>query len=442
MLAELYVLNGRDVGKVLDASAGPVILLGRAASNTLRVRDPQASRVHCRIDVTTEGLTLRDAQSGNGTFVNEERLEGVRKLVDGDTIALGGTKIRVLIETEEDRELYRERLGKSAQPRDGSGSGALEASALEHSASESVSVAASLGSGIGKSKLREVIPGYRLEARLGGHSRKGIAVYRATQYSLERSVALKVFLPRGQTRSEDVERFMREARAVARLPHPNIVTIHDVIGQGKMRAIVMEFLVGGSLRDQLDDGPLSLKQSLRCATMIASALSYLHEHGVVHRGVKPSNLLFVRAHRSWKLANFASATGLQGQRYGDTNFIDSPMEGFSYLAPEQLGADTTRLSPATDVYSLGASLLAALIGRPPFQGSAVPTLAAQIMRDPPPPAPEGIPSALREVIQRCLAKAPEDRFPHGAALLRALQACRASAVHKLPGKARGGEAGA
>lgn len=435
MLAELYVLNGRDVGKVLDASAGPVILMGRAASNTLRVRDPQASRVHCRIDVTTEGLTLRDAQSGNGTFVNEERLEGPRKLLDGDTISLGETRIRVLIETEEDRELYQERLGK-ARGKDASASGSLEASTLEHSASESVSAAApNLDSEIGKSKLREVIPGYRLEARLGGHSRQGIAVYRATQYSLERSVALKVFLPRGQTRSEDVERFMREARSVARLPHPHIVTIHDVIGQGKMRAIVMEFLVGGSLRDQLDDGPLSLKQSLRFATMVSNALAYLHEHGVVHRGVKPSNLLFARAHRSWKLANFASATGLQGQRYGDTNFIDSPMEGFSYLAPEQLGADTTRISPATDVYSLGASLLAALIGRPPFEGSSVPTLAAQIMRDPPPEAPDGIPAPLKDVIRRCLAKEPAERFPHGGALLRALQACRASAAHKLPGKA-------
>ena len=303
---------------------------------------------------------------------------------------------------------------------------------MESSASESVSVSPSLDSEMGKSKLREVIPGYRLEARLGGHSRQGIAVYRATQYSLERSVALKVFLPRGQTRSEDVERFMREARAVARLPHPNIVTIHDVIGQGKMRAIVMEFLVGGSLRDQLDDGPLSLKQSLRFATMVSNALAYLHEHGVVHRGVKPSNLLFARAHRTWKLANFASATGLQGQRYGDTSFLDSPMEGFSYLAPEQLGADTTRISPATDVYSLGASLLGALIGRPPFEGSSVPTLAAQIMRDPPPAAPAGVPAGLQEVIRRCMAKDPQERFPHGGALLRALQACRASSAHKLP----------
>ncbi|MGE0712807.1 MAG: protein kinase [Planctomycetota bacterium] len=449
MLAELYVLNGRDVGKVLDASAGPVIFLGRAATNTLRIRDPQASRVHCRIDVTTDGLTLSDAKSGNGTFVNGERVEGKHALSDGDLIGVGGTRIKVLIETEVDQEAWEARRGRmvdASAPLETSGSESLTRSSSEAvparpaPARPAAQEASGSGEGLraevsgdelpapereGEGRLREVIAGYRLEARLGGHSRNGIAVYRATQNSLERTVALKVFLPRGQTSQRDVDRFLREAKAVGRLPHPNIVTIHDVISQQKLRAIVMEFLAGGSLADQLDTGPLDLKGVARVALAISSALAYLHSHGVVHRGVKPSNLLLAREHRTYKLGNFASATGLQGQRHGDTSFMDAPLEGFAFLAPEQLGADPGRTGPPADVYGLGACLLAATLGAAPFEGSSVPALAARILRDPPPEPPGWVPPPLRAVIARCLAKEPEARFAQGAELLRALQAIRA-----------------
>jgi pSer/pThr/pTyr-binding forkhead associated (FHA) protein len=426
MLAEIYVLNGRDVGKVLDANTTPVIFLGRAASNTLRIRDPQASRVHCRIDVTTQGLTLTDNKSGNGTFVNGERLEAPHSLVDGDTIGLGGTQIRILLETEEDVRLLAARRGQSEQ-----GSQVLETSSSESApVSESVSSEGAVISpadlpGDGeRNKLREVIPGFTLKRRLGGHSRQGIAVYRAIQISLDRLVALKVFLPRGQTSQTDVDRFLREAQAVARLPHPNIVTIHDLISQGKLRAIVMEFLAGGSLADQLDDGPLDLKGLMRLGFAITRALAYLHSHGVVHRGVRPSNLLVAREHQTYKLANFATATGLQGERYGDTSFLDSPMEGFAYLAPEQLGLDSAGVDPRADVYGVGACLLAAARGEPPFSGASVSVLAAAILRDTPPEPPDWVPPTLQGLLAKCLAKNPADRYPEGMTLLRALQAVR------------------
>lgn len=427
MLAELYVLSGRDAGKVVDSNAGPMIFLGRAASNTLRLRDPQMSRVHCRIEVTTEGLTLSDAESGNGTWVNGDRLEGPRLLEDGDEISMGATRLKVLVETESDRELYRARRGDPLE-----GSGSLEVSATARRAvkaeDEEGGPAAKARSATRKTarpdpqvaKLREVIPGFRLEARLGGKSRQGIAVYRAIQRSLDRSVALKVYLSRGQNQPEDVRRFVREAKAVARVPHPNVVTIHDVITHGKLRAIVLEFVGGGSLDDQLEDGPLPLSDVINLGTCLTRALAHLHSHGVLHRGIKPEHILFAQTFDTYKLGNFGAATGPGGQRSGETTYLDAPLKGLAYLSPEQLTGG--EVSPASDVYSLGACLHAALRGSAPFEGEAVPVLAASVLRDVPPPLPESVPRDLEAVILRCLEKEPGDRFADGNELLAALEA--------------------
>jgi pSer/pThr/pTyr-binding forkhead associated (FHA) protein len=347
MLAELYVLTGRDAGKLIDA-VGPTIYLGRAATNHYRIRDPQASRVHCRIDITTDGLTLQDEGSGNGTFVNEEPLEGSRELADGDEIRVGTTRLKVLIETPEDHL---------------EGSGSFEASAEEASSVADVprddaasasghadrpGAALALGAspdpdaprgGSGRSQrrrrgLREVLPGYSLRKRLGGHSHQGIAVYRASQRSLDRPVALKVFLPRGPSLKDDVDRFLREARAIARLPHPNVVTIHDVITRGKMHVIVMEFLAGGSLADRLEGGrALEALEVLHVGEGIASALAYLHGQGVLHRNITPGSILLAPELQLYKLGGFGLATGPTVERQGDTCFLANPKDGTGFLAP-------------------------------------------------------------------------------------------------------------
>ncbi|MBL4848387.1 MAG: protein kinase [Planctomycetes bacterium] len=422
MLAEVYVLSGRDAGKVVDTGAGPMIFLGRAASNTFRLRDPQMSRVHCRIEVTTEGLTLSDAESGNGTWVNGDRLEGPRLLEDGDEISIGATKLKVLVETEEDRELYRTRIGGDLLE----SSGSLEVSnTAQRAIGSDAPEKPRAGRRAGRqdqpvaNKLREVIPGFRLEARLGGKSRQGIAVYRAIQRSLDRSVALKVFLPRGQTRPEDVRRFVREAKAVARVPRPNVVTIHDIISHAKLRAIVFEFIGGGSLEDQLEDGPLGLEETLNLGSCVARALAHLHSHGVLHRGIKPEHILFGQDFETYKLGNFGNATGPGGQRSGETTYLDAPLKGLAYLSPEQLtNADV--VSPASDVYSIGACLHAAFNGQPPFEGDSVPILAASVLRDTAPPLPAEVPQDFQAVIFRCLEKEPGDRYADGVELLAAI----------------------
>lgn len=408
MLAELYVLCGRDAGKVFEASRGPTIFLGRSATNQIRVRDSQASRVHCRIDVTADGLTIADAGSGNGTFVNDARVDGRRPLDDGDEIRLGGTRLRILIERPEEATLW-------PQP----GAPSLEGS-------EEVAVRTDpSGTGrvrAGRGKLREVLPGYVLEARLSGRSSSGVAVYRAIQRSLDRPVAVKVFLPRGEVRPADVERFLREARTVARLPHRRLVTIHDVIRRGKTHAIVMEYLAGGSLADRLADRrALDPATVARAGACVAEALEHLHRHGVVHRGVKPGNVLHGRSPGSYKLAGFGLTTAADEAPSGDTCFVAAPAVGIAYLAPEQITGARAAADPRTDLYGLGATLHAVLSGAPPFEGTSAADLAAKVVDAPAPPLP-GSAGALAAVVERCLAKDPAERWPNAAAFRAALRA--------------------
>lgn len=472
MFAELYVLTGRDAGKGLTATPGPSIHMGRAATNQLRIRDSLASRVHCRIDVTADGLTLHDNNSGNGTFVNGQRVNVSKRLDDGDTIQLGSTQVRVLIETEEDRERWGSAAPSASVasatespgggqairvgPRDNAPAragreetGDSEASASASEPSELLSetwtgeapahvpepareggtaaVAPSQARGQdqtpaeGRRALREVLPGYVLEARLGGRHREGVAVYRARQSSLDRVVAVRVLVARPDGGADPL---LREARAIARLPHPNVITIHDLIQRGSIQALVMEFLAGGSLKDRLEDGPLPLLEVLAVAESMAEALAYAHEHGVVHRSVRPSNILFAPEVQVWKLCDFGAAIAPAMPRGGDTTFLGTPLPGFGYLAPEQLQADHAP-DPRIDVYGLGATIHACLTGRAPFGGASAAAIGAAIIRDDPPEL-SGAPESLQRLVGRCLAKDPDERWPDGRALAHELGACRAA----------------
>ncbi|MBX3467539.1 MAG: protein kinase [Planctomycetes bacterium] len=475
MLAELYVLTGREAGKGITASPGvPTIFVGRAATNHIRVRDPQASRVHFRVDVTADGLVLRDNNSGNGTFVNGERVEGSRELLDHDEIQLGGTRIRVLIEGPEERARWERGATSDAGALDDSladGSqvsgdgGALDAAGRDPEPGEADDEATpddddgdddgeddgdrapddgDPGEAPGgddppapeaaapRRALREVLPGYRIEARLGGRSRAGVAVYRAQQASLDRPVALKVLLARGPGSQRDVERFVREAKAIARLPHPNIVTIHDVLTRGALRVIVMEYLAGGSLGDVLEGGPLGVDATLRVGEAVACALAYAHAHEVVHRNVKPSNVLFApgaeapeRGGRdAYKLADFGLATGPGQARAGDTSFIDLPLEGLAFVPPELL-EERPDADPRSDVYALGATLYACAAGAPPFTGRTAVEVATRVLRDDPAPLAQAA-APLWPLVRQAMAKDPAERQADGAALLRDVRACQAA----------------
>jgi len=243
---------------------------------------------------------------------------------------------------------------------------------------------------------------YRLEELLG---RGGMGeVWRATDLRLGRTVAIKAMLPE---RSEsDDERFYAEARVMAALHHPGIVNIYD-FGDS---FLVMEFVDGKPLSTLLDEGgPLDSSTTARLTEQVAQALRVVHEAGIVHRDVKPGNIL-VDSGGNARLTDFGvAASGADG---------DSVLGTARYMAPEQAMGHT--VTPAADIYALGAVAYHCLAGHPPFDGEDAVQIGLHHIQDPPPPLPADVSPGLRAAIERAMAKDPADRFPDAADFAAAL----------------------
>jgi serine/threonine-protein kinase len=259
---------------------------------------------------------------------------------------------------------------------------------------------------------------YELGAELG-RGAMGV-VFRARDPIIDRVVALKTIESgrTGAAAATFTERFFQEARSAGRLNHPNIVTIYDA-GEAEGKAyIAMEFLEGTSLREMLDEnGALSVHRAVEIAAQVARALGYAHEHGVVHRDVKPANIIVLRNRRpkitDFGIARLGEADVLAGERAG------SP----KYMSPEQIRGDA-ELDGRSDVFSLGAVLYEMLTGRQPFNGDDVPAIMRSVLEDAPEPPSlrnRRVPPELDAIVLRMLAKRTEDRFPSARWLFRELR---------------------
>ncbi|MDQ3862623.1 MAG: serine/threonine protein kinase, partial [Actinomycetota bacterium] len=227
---------------------------------------------------------------------------------------------------------------------------------------------------------------------------------------LDRPVAVKVVEPD----PEDPEigiRFQREGRAAARLSHPNIVRVFDA-GQGELDGhevsyIVMEYVPGGDFKDLMERcGPLPENLLSRVGADIAAGLAHAHERGIIHRDIKPRNIL-LDERGAPKLADFGIARALDGTT--SHNRPTSYLGTAAYSSPEQLRGE--RVTPKSDVYSLGATLYHAAAGEPPFSGNSLEVANQHIFEPPPPPRQKGaqIDDDLETLILACLAKLPAQR---------------------------------
>jgi serine/threonine-protein kinase len=259
---------------------------------------------------------------------------------------------------------------------------------------------------------------YRLERRL---AQGGMAeVWLGTDLSLSRHVAIKLLKPNLASDPVVAERFRREAIAVAQLNHPNIVAVYDAIEDNGRQAVVMQLVNGKSLRQLLDEQKkLSPELTIHIGSCVAGALDAAHQAGMVHRDVKPGNILITPDGRVL-LTDFGIAKGLEPT--GDDLTNDNIMMGTAkYLSPEQVRGK--RLDGRADLYSLGLVLYECLAGRVPFLGqNDADTALARLQRDPTdiirlrPTLPAGLP----ELIHRLLARRPDQRYPSGAAVRAAL----------------------
>jgi eukaryotic-like serine/threonine-protein kinase len=240
-------------------------------------------------------------------------------------------------------------------------------------------------------------------------------VYRARDTRLERDVAIKVLAAEFQSNEELRERLAREARAVARLSHPNICALHDVGREGERDYLVMELLSGQTLADRLRESPLPLEQTLRIGTQIAGALAAAHAAGIVHRDLKPANVMLTGS--GVKLLDFGIAKAFAG----DGPAAAPPESGLTgtglvlgtvpYMAPEQIEGKPP--DPRTDVFALGALLYEMTTGRPAFTAPTQAALIATVLTSDPPSIPTirpGTPPVLDRLVRACLTKDPAARW--------------------------------
>jgi eukaryotic-like serine/threonine-protein kinase len=269
---------------------------------------------------------------------------------------------------------------------------------------------------------------YAIERELG---RGGMgAVYLGRDLSLDRLVALKVLPPEFADEGSLRERFLRETRVAASFSHPNIVPVYAVEDRGDLLAFAMGYIEGESLAERVErSGPLEMRSLVRVLQDIAYALAYAHGRGVVHRDVKPENIMIERATGRALLMDFgisrpirsaASAPGLT--RVGEV--VGTP----EFMSPEQATGDG--VDGRSDLYSLGLAALYALTGTKPITGNSTQQIITRQLTEVPPPVCSlrgDIPVPLGAAIDRCVAKEPDQRFSTAEALVEAIDAAQLAA---------------
>ncbi|HLY10229.1 MAG TPA: FHA domain-containing serine/threonine-protein kinase, partial [Planctomycetota bacterium] len=356
----LVVEKGHDKGKAIPIPTGGTVIIGRDSSTALPLRDTMTSRMHCKIQPQDDGYYLTDLESMNGTYLNGERVRETIKLDHGDLIKIGDTLFTFQSDESTATSLAGQRVG-----------------------------------------------GYRIIERVG---RGGMGtVYKAEQVDLQRVVALKVISEEHTKDKDFVDLFIHEARAAAKLNHPNIVQVYDVKRHNEYYYFSMEFVSGGSVQEILNrQKKISADQAVQMILDAAKGLDYAHKKGIVHRDVKPDNLM-VSETGMIKIGDMGLARGLE-EKIGpeeETSVIGTP----HYIAPEQvLGRPADFRS---DIYSLGATAYRMLAGVTPFSAPSVRDLvnkkvredAAAIIEQ----SPE-VPRAVTDVVSRMMARDPDRRY--------------------------------
>ena len=266
---------------------------------------------------------------------------------------------------------------------------------------------------------------YRLDERIAGGGMGD--VWRGTDEVLGRTVAVKILLPALLDEPGFAERFRGEARTMATINHPGVVDVYDYGSDQQLAFLVMEYVEGDALSRTLSRvGRLTPARTMALVAQAADALQAAHANGIVHRDVKPGNLL-VRPNGTLVLTDFGIA---RSALVGQLTVAGSVLGTASYISPEQASGSVA--TAASDVYALGVVAYQCLSGHRPFDGATPLEIAMKHVRDSPRPLPADIPPAVRAIVDRALAKDPTARWPTAAAMATVARQAAASLTATVP----------
>ncbi len=405
----LEILEGPDAGRsiVLDGT----LEIGRDPSSDLRLDDKLVSRHHARISETADGVVIEDLGSSNGTLVNDDEIAGPTYVAAGDTLLIGASVIRLSAEEP-----------VTVAPPD------FEAPPPEGAPPEAPTERTE-PLGIGSE-----LAGYRLEAVVG---RGGMGlVYRAEHLRLKRKVALKVLPPELAADADFRQRFESESRLAAAIDHPNIIPLYDAGEVDGLLFLTMRLVDGLDLDALLKrDGPMAPEMAVSVVEQIGAALDAAHARGLVHRDVKPGNLLIAMGAGTPATPHcYLTDFGLSKDTFAPLGLTRAGefVGTIDYVAPEQIQG--IALDGATDQYALGCVLYQCLTGHPPFENpNELDVMQSHLSADPPAVTARrsDLPRPIDAVVARAMAKAPEDRHPSCTAMASAARAAIASRRRRL-----------
>jgi len=449
MRLQLVVTRGPDMGTVFELEMVGTYILGREEDCSIQLSDPRISRHHCRIVVTGGKAQLEDTNSSWGTLVNGEKV-GSYQLQPGDMVRLVETDMRFEVATSAAATTWQPNQSAPQTPgTPGAQSGPPERPVPERPASspsppaavpkpmpppespQSASKSKPARSGppkghdlsdlVGKTLSRYEITDVITRTRTG-------MLFRGRDTEKDRLVAFKVLWPEITRDDEEMQRFVRAAKTVVGVRHPNLVALY---GAGKSAPrycwTASELVEGDSLMDVMSqagqNGQLPWQQCLRVAIHIARAIEAAAAQGFVHRNVTPTNILIRKRDGAAKLGDLMLVKALEGTQAESVTRPGETVGDIPYVSPEQLLSQND-LDFRSDIYSLGAAIYAAVTGKPPIEGKTLAQTIARIESQQPVDPRKlnlSIPPQFAAVILQMLEKEPSERFDTPAALVRRLE---------------------
>ena len=428
-VSTLTVLHGKGKGKTFLLRPGNPVHIGRGISNEISIPDTRLSRVHCRFEYVGPRCVLSDLNSSNGTLVNGRRVNKAA-LQNGDTITVGDLNL-----------CYTSSEGGKPAPaatvlekKEGGWSfkfcdrcdGSIPESEFENGrACEIDGKFYCYECGGADPFLGEEVGGCRVIEKLGQGGMG--SVYRAQHVETDKEVALKLIVADAdETDKTAVQRFVREARSGKKLAHPNIVQLYDAGENENVYYIVMEFVKGQSIDEILQkEGKFGLIQAFDVAIQIARALSHAYEQKVIHRDIKPDNII-ITSDGIVKLADLGLAKSLADPAAAGVTQSGMFLGTLDYMPPEQ-ATDAKNVDHRADIYSLGATLFHMVTGKSPYQGftpvQVIRKMMTEEIRSPKELRPS-LPEPVCKVILKMMRRRPEERYQTPDELLKHLEALR------------------